>query len=1707
MARSNVDLIIRARDEASTALDKIKSAIEELSGAQRGATTSAAPFDRAMRQVKGSAADAAAAMEKATATVSGKTGAAYQKVATAVDTARAAFSRQRAELEESEASYSALKAQADAARAAVERMSKVNGPFNNTDFADRLKAASKQAATLAREVEKLGPALAKQRAAIGTSEQDLARIEASAVAAQIAVRNLGIEDRKAAIERARLNAEVNKSAAKGIGALSSYENNFDTIKRRDTIAQARQRRLELAAEERGIAGLTAAEKKLEDAAKARLAAQKAAAAETARANAAAAKGLAFLAEAEKRAAENARQSAIGERLLNVVVSRAVRETQGPNAGMGRLAQAEREIAEAIAARARAAVEAAEVTARANANAARGLAALRAAEAGITARIEQEAAARKQAAAENVAAQQRIAEAFRKAQAAYEASKPSLQRVWREIVRLGPASDGAAKGMLSATRAAFSFRTALSAVYGDSRKALSLMQRLRGEVLSLAASMVGFYGVFQQGRGILDAFNTVQAAETRVSAAFGQNANKTAAEMAFLREEADRLGISFETLSATYSKYLISAQQAGLSTEATRKSFRQVAEAARVLKLSQEDIDGVFTALSQIAGKGTLQMEELRQQLGDRLPGAVGIVAKALGYSTDRMDEFYAAVQNGSVSARDAIAALGDGLEQTFGGQLASALDNVTTKIGTLQNLFFERQLTAANSGFIAGLETAIDALNKFLASDEGIKTAQAIGSAFGQLFEAIPVLVENFGLLVQVLRGFAALKLGQIAGGFVAGLTRIGQVSGATRIGLLRLTVEMNRLALSALPAAVRSSRLFSGALGLLPGAIFRVTTAARAMWIALGGPVGIAVTVLSFLAAGWFTAVDEGVAAADAALESHESHLQDIQAAYLRTRDTAKQWRQELQNITAMDLQLDISGLRKARDELAGSFSQVLTGDRTAGLGQLRALDKLEAAGSLPAGTVAQFEQVSDLFQKGGLDAKAYKRYLDGLYTSFSKVIPESFFNAQRELLDKFIQNEEATAKAEAALRFFNGTATDADKVLLGLESTVQSLSYNTSAQAEATEKLADKMRELAKMVPDLADDMQRLDKQEAIRELVKEIGQLALVSNNVNTAWQNIVQAIKTGNTSAAQGAFQKLVSGLQTATQQILQALGMAGKAMEGVYAAEVSGYSGSDGIALGRQFIRDRESFRDNAYWDVNHYRVGYGSDTITDASGNVRSTQQGDTVSVADAERDLVRRVDLLVNALMATVGADKFNSLTSTQQAALLSLAYNYGTLPQDIATAVKSGTQEQVVAAIQARASDNGGVNRDRRFQEAALYGSPQGIAAAQQDTERQIEEEARAREKRAEAEAEFHTQQQQTIANQDFENGLVDQNLLDREVAKALREAELKAQEAGTQLTAEERAEIERVTRAKFQQQALDEARNANLDTARAKEEEIARLQDRKRFLEEQRTYLLSRGDTEGAAQVSDELKGVNAALDEAIQKAVAFWEAIGGPESIPALQALRQTQVELSRVKTEAITTGEELNNSLADKGAAAADAFAQKVAEGMPPLQALGEAFRQMAGEILLELARMIARQALFNALTGGANPGGGAGGLLSGLVNGLFFHTGGVVGATGARSRGLPPALFANALRYHGGGIAGLAPDEVPAVLKKGEEVLTEGDPRHRANGGAAPAAPAERPVSIANFFDAESFLDAALGGKAGSDTIINHVRAKRTAFRAALGIS
>jgi lambda family phage tail tape measure protein len=60
----------------------------------------------------------------------------------------------------------------------------------------------------------------------------------------------------------------------------------------------------------------------------------------------------------------------------------------------------------------------------------------------------------------------------------------------------------------------------------------------------------------------------------------------------------------------------------------------------------------------------------------------------------------------------------------------------------------------------------------------------------------------------------------------------------------------------------------------------------------------------------------------------------------------------------------------------------------------------------------------------------------------------------------------------------------------------------------------------------------------------------------------------------------------------------------------------------------------------------------------------------------------------------------------------------------------------------------------------------------------------------------------------------------------------------------------------------------------------------------------------------------------------------------------------------------------------------------------------------------------------------------------------WFHEGGIVGQGAPKARMVDPALFLGAARYHSGGLAGayaggaLKPDEMPAILQRGEMVLS-----------------------------------------------------------------
>ena len=147
------------------------------------------------------------------------------------------------------------------------------------------------------------------------------------------------------------------------------------------------------------------------------------------------------------------------------------------------------------------------------------------------------------------------------------------------------------------------------------------------------------------------------------------------------------------------------------------------------------------------------------------------------------------------------------------------------------------------------------------------------------------------------------------------------------------------------------------------------------------------------------------------------------------------------------------------------------------------------------------------------------------------------------------------------------------------------------------------------------------------------------------------------------------------------------------------------------------------------------------------------------------------------------------------------------------------------------------------------------------------------------------------------------------------------------------------------------------------------------------------------------------------------------------------------------------------------------------------------------------------EGLGSMLTSLFSSGGSGGEWLSGLMS-IFAvaHTGGVIGSSGLATRVASPAIFRNAIRYHTGGIAGLAPDEVPTILRKGEEVLTQNDPRHRNNTGDTSGASSSQPSNIRNVLVVDrDFVPSAMQSAQGEQVIMTMLSRNAATVRKIIG--
>jgi len=135
--------------------------------------------------------------------------------------------------------------------------------------------------------------------------------------------------------------------------------------------------------------------------------------------------------------------------------------------------------------------------------------------------------------------------------------------------------------------------------------------------------------------------------------------------------------------------------------------------------------------------------------------------------------------------------------------------------------------------------------------------------------------------------------------------------------------------------------------------------------------------------------------------------------------------------------------------------------------------------------------------------------------------------------------------------------------------------------------------------------------------------------------------------------------------------------------------ISGNFSGDLLDQATELLKKFEGLRLEPYWDTNNWRIGYGSSTITKADGTIlklsnnRASKPNITITGEDAARDLLRRLsNEFIPKVLKPLGASA-DYWTDGTKAALTSICYNYGSLPQVIVNAAQSKDINNLSAAI----------------------------------------------------------------------------------------------------------------------------------------------------------------------------------------------------------------------------------------------------------------------------------------------------------------------------------------------------------------------------------------------------------------------------------------
>lgn len=228
----------------------------------------------------------------------------------------------------------------------------------------------------------------------------------------------------------------------------------------------------------------------------------------------------------------------------------------------------------------------------------------------------------------------------------------------------------------------------------------------GSIAAIGGGAMAVDMLWNIGKASVEAQIQVQRLETAFAAIY-DSGSRGSAQLEYLRELSARLGLEFYGTAEAAKTFFASGQGTPLQGQ-LNSIYEGFSKAGAALALSGDQMQAVFTALGQMMSKGKVQAEELRGQLGEALPGAFTIAAKAMGVTTAELDKM---MEDGKLLAEDLLPKMSEALEQKYATAAENAANSLQGSINRMSGAWTEFKTNILDSEpVVAALQTITGAL-------------------------------------------------------------------------------------------------------------------------------------------------------------------------------------------------------------------------------------------------------------------------------------------------------------------------------------------------------------------------------------------------------------------------------------------------------------------------------------------------------------------------------------------------------------------------------------------------------------------------------------------------------------------------------------------------------------------------------------------------------------------------------------------------------------------------------------------------------------------------------------------------------------------------------------------------------------------------------------------------------------------------------------